>query len=255
MDPEATTEVVSGATETPADSSADLSSSDGTQTDASTTEQQAPKTEKPDFRKLLSEDPEFNAEFQRQVSETLKKRDRAALRKQAKQADATQDATEALRVVKEVANEHDEDEAAEADWTTRAARVQPQLDRLFQQDGQGNSTNPWYEKLYQKFGGAELEKRYHADPESFAHWADDEILELRISERARKDAVALARGMATEEANRQLQGMPVPLSGGQGGSGPLTLARYEAMTFEQRQEIRTKNPRAIDEMIARAQRG
>ncbi len=56
--------------------------------------------------------------------------------------------------------------------------------------------------------------------------------------------------MATDQVNQQLRRTGAPLTGGSGSSA-LTPESYDAMTREQRDEIRRKNPKAIDEMVAR----
>src|ERR1041385_6277569 len=93
------TEVVSGATET-ATSSSSESSSASTQTanesawtsETTSTAETTQQQEKRDWRKLQREDTELNAYIQSQIAKDRQRRERAALRAEAKRAHETQDA-------------------------------------------------------------------------------------------------------------------------------------------------------------------
>jgi hypothetical protein len=237
------------------------------QTEPSTTESETGGTEQPpeqatvqeriDWRKKQREDAELNAHVQSEIARARTRWQRQQLRATAQHAAQNEDADTAMAVARHVAQEQDEPEEGEVrsvDWARAADRVQPQLERMLQLDSEGRATNPYYVQLHQKVGRAEMDKKYAEDPVQFVNWVDDQIMEMRVDEKLKKVAPALAGAMAQDDAHARLRGMPQPLGGSNSANGSLTLEMYEGMTFEQRQKLRQTNPRAIDDMIARAQR-
>lgn len=249
MPEEQAAQAVSDATES-ADTESDDSSSDDTQAAA---EQ---KQERLSLRRLLREDPDINAEFQRELNRALRRRDRAQTRTTAAEVAAAGDKDAALRVVQQVANQTDDDDDDDAGsqspaWLAKQARVAPFLERLLRVDEQGNSHNPYYVQLYKADGGTEIDRRYNEDPEKFYDWLDDKIADMRAEEKLRKNAPSLVDAVATDKANQQLRRAPNALSGGAGAGSGLTVEQYERMSFEDRQELRKKNPALIDQMVSR----
>ncbi len=249
-------ETMGEATETPSQSTE--SSSVDTQADGTeqAPEQQTPQ-ERIDWRRKQREDAELNAHVQSEISKARTRWQRQQLRAAAQNAAQNQDADTALQIARHVAQEQDEPEDGEVqdvNWARAADKVQPQLERLLQLDGDGRATNPYYVRLHQQLGRAAMDKRYADDPVGFVSWVDDQIMEMRVDEKLKKVAPALAGAMAQDEAHSRLRGMPTPIGGSNSANGSLTLQQYEGMTFEQRQKLRKENPRAIDDMIARAAR-
>jgi len=249
--------VVTDTTEDP--SPADPSSVE-TQTEGSEQppENQTPQ-EKIDWRRKQREDAELNAHVQSEIARARTRWQRQQLREHAKAATAANDPNYSRYVAQQVAAEQDEPDEGDAaphdaDWARAADRVQPQLERLLQLDGEGRATNPYYVALHQRLGRAAMDKRYAEDPVGFVSWVDDQIMEMRVDEKVKKVAPSLAGAMAQDEAHSRLRGMPTPIGGSASANGALTLERYEGMTFDERQKLRKENPRAIDEMIARAAR-
>ena len=264
---ETPSDVVSGATEAPVSqepSSPDTQTS-GQQpdtevsSDAPATEQKAPTTqEKKDYRQLLRDDPDFNAFHQSELKKALNRIERQRLRATAKSATDNEDADAALHVARQIAaeqDEPDEGEAQSAAWMTAANRVQPQLERLLQLDKDGRATNPYYVRLHQQIGRAEMDKKYAEDPVAFVGWVDDQIMEMRVDEKLKKVAPALARGMASDEVHKQLRGMGTPLTGGANGAGALTPDRYYSdPDLRKKLQSTAEGRKQIDDMMARAAR-
>jgi hypothetical protein len=242
-------DAVSGATETPVEETEQSSSTD---TQASE-EQEAPAV-KADYRKLHREDPDLNAYIQSELAKARNKWERQQVRTRAAQIVEAGDKDAALDVTRYVANEQDEDEQVDTAWADKAERVQPQLDHLLRLNAQGQATNEWYIRVHQKYGKAEMDKRYAADPLEFLNWVDDEIQDMRVEAKLKKVAPSLAEAMATDQVNRQLAKAGAPLTGGAGSGTGLSPEQWEAMTWQQRQEIRQKNPKQIDDMVARYSR-
>jgi len=261
---ETPSEVVSGATEAP--SSEEPSSAD-TQAGANQTDPSQPATppenqsaqERIDWRRKQREDAELNAHVQSEIAKARTRWQRQQLRATAQHAAQNEDADSALHVARQIAQEQDEPEEGEvrdADWAKAAERVQPQLERLLQIDKDGRATNPYYVKLHQQVGREAMDKKYAEDPAAFVGWVDDQIMEMRVDEKLKKVAPALARGMATDEVHKQLRGMGTPLTGGAAGGGALTLEKYSADPALRRKLQSTPEGRAqIDAMMARASSG
>jgi len=224
-----------------------------------TTQPTEPPKETPDWRKRQREDAELNAHIQSEIAKARTRWQRQQLRATAQHAAQNEDADSALHVARQIAQEQDEPEEGEvrsADWARAADRVQPQLERLLQINKDGQATNPYYVRLHQQVGRAEMDKKYAEDPAGFVNWVDDQIMEMRVDEKLKKVAPALARGMATDEVHKQLRGMGTPLTGGAAGGGALTLEKYSADPALRRKLQSTPEGRAqIDAMMSRASSG
>jgi hypothetical protein len=250
--------VVSGDIETPSQTEPSPTETE-TEGDEQQPESQTPQ-EKIDWRRKQREDVELNAHVQSEIARARTRWQRQQLREHAKAATEANDPNYSRYVAQQVAAEQDESDEGDgsqphdADWAKTADRVQPQLERMLQLDSDGRATNPYYVALHQRVGRAAMDKRYAEDPIGFVNWVDEQILEMRVDEKVKKVAPSLAGAMAQDEAHARLRGQPVPIGGSASANGALTLERYEGMTFEERQKLRKENPRAIDDMIARAAR-
>ncbi len=243
-------EVVSTDTET----SQDESSTSDTQTGSDQSQPQR----NTDWRRTQREDPDLNNHIQSEIAKARTRWQRQQLREQAKAAAESPDPNHARYVAAQVAQEQDEPDEAEAhdaNWAQAADRVQPQLEHLLQVDKDGRAHNPYYVALHQREGRAAMDKRYASDPVGFVAWVEDQILDMRVNEKVNKVSPGLAAAQSQDAAHARLRNQAVPIGGSAGGGGALTVDRYHNMTFEERQALRKSNPRAIDDMIARASRG
>lgn len=254
--PDPATDVVNDAPEAPSEPS-----SDGTETAVTAetaTETQPTLQERIDWRAKQREDAELNAHVQSEIAKARTRWQRQQLREHAKAATEANDPNYSRYVAQQVAAEQDEpsdeSEPHDVNWSQAADRVQPQLERLLQLDGQGQATNPYYVALHKREGRAAMDKRYAEDPVGFVNWVDDEIMEMRVDAKVRKVTPSVAGAMAQDEAHTRLRNQTAPLGGSNSANGAITLDQYNDMTFTERQELRKKNPRAIDDMIARAAR-
>jgi len=101
-----------------------------------------------------------------------------------------------------------------------------------------------------------LKEKYAEDPVAFVGWVDDQIMEMRVDEKLKKVAPALARGMASDEVHKQLRGMGTPLTGGANGGGALTPDRYYSdPDLRKKLQSTAEGRKQIDDMMARAARG
>ncbi len=243
--------VVSDTTEAPSQEPSSV------ETETEGTEQQTAQ-EKIDWRRKQREDTDLNAHVQSEIARARTRWQRQQLREHAKAAAAADDPNYSRYVAQQVAAEQDEPDedspAHDADWAKAADRAQPQLERMLQLDADGRATNPYYVALHNKVGRKEMDAKYAEDPIGFVNWVDDQIMEMRVDEKVKKVAPSLAGAMAQDEAHSRLRGMQTPIGGSGTSGGPLTVERYSEMTYAERQKLRKDNPRAIDEMIARAQR-
>lgn len=256
-----TDDVVSGATETTLEREP---SSDDTQTEGEQPQEQeqaAPK-EPVNWRQRQKEDAELNAHVQKEIARARTRWQRQQLRNSARAVAEANDPEAALGLAQHFANQEDDDDDEDGtpgEYTNDPRKIalieqaQPHIERLLRLEN-GRATNPYYIALYQRVGGAEMDRRYAANPVEFANWVDDEIMDMRVSERVNKVGPSLAAAKATDDAHQRLRGMQTPLGGGTTGGTVLTLEAYDRMTPAERRELGRKNPRAIDEMIARASR-
>lgn len=249
---------VSDAQET---STEEESSSTDTQATEQEAEPQTTEQERTDWRRKQREDSELNAHVQSEIARARTRWQRQQLRAAAAAAVTSEDPQHARYVAQQVASEPDEpddgDDSNPNGWTPeqidRAARIQPQLEDILELNSEGRSTNPYYVALHQQIGEKGMNERYAKDPVAFVRWVRKETMRMEVADEVKKVAPAYARGQASDDSNTRLRETRVPLAGS-GGGGSLTLESYERMGFAERQKLRKENPRAIDEMIARAAR-
>lgn len=254
--------VVSSGTESTTPEVAAASTTD-TQASESTAESSTPTSETPaekqeriDWRQKQREDPDLNAYIQSQLARDRQKRERQALKSTAKQAVETENVDTALEIARRIAAEPDElDEDSQRDqrWVTKANNIKPHLDRMLRMDATGQVTNPYYIKLHQATGKAEMDRRYDADPEAFYDWAEDQIQEMKLDERVKKVAPGMAKAMAADATHAALQGVQSPLTGGTGGSGSVSIDQYNSdAALRARLRSTPDGIKQINEMMRRA---
>lgn len=260
--------VVSGSTETAATESAASSTTDTQTAETPTTVESstptAPPTdatpqEKRDWRKEQRENADLNAYIQSEIAKARARDERRALKSTAKTAVETENVDVALDIARRIAaepDEVDEDQQRSTAWQAKADKIAPHLERLLKLDATGQATNPYYVKLHQSVGKAEMDRRYDEDPEAFFDWADDQIQDMKLDEKLKKVAPSMARAIASDQTAEALKGMPTPLTGGTGGSGAVTVAQYNSdPALRAKLRSTPEGRKQIDEMMARASRG
>lgn len=219
--------VVSSGTETSA--VADTSSTTSTQTEdttvastESTTEQTA--QERKDYRRLQKEDADLNSHVQKEIARARARWEKQQLKATAKTAVDQGDTVTALSLAQRIASEPDEVDEDDStghsvQWQQKANKVQPHLERLLRIDDNGQATNPYYVKLFEKVGQKDLDARYAKDPGGFVDWLDDQLTDLRVDDMLRKKAPSLYEAGKLDGQNSALAGAPKPLNGTAAGGG------------------------------------
>lgn len=182
------------------------------------------------FKQLLAEDPELNAEYQRELARTVNKRLAKQQRQSvAQEADAilqSEDAIAALDTLKKVRPllepaEDDEDESSlptyqRKDWREKESRVQKALneDRFWQKPERATIASLVLAEKRQ-----EADKLWAQDPEQYHDWLQEQVLERIVGDRTRKQVPVLAEALATERVAVQMQHVPtLPTGGPPGGA-------------------------------------
>ena len=198
------------------------SAQDGSSATTPAAETPAQKTaaQRKRLKELLAEDPDLNADYQRELSKDVEKRlKRANRRSLAKEAEiAAEDpdvAMEFSKKVKPLLDAEDEDDDTpvyqRAEWRAKHEASQPLLQVLTT----GENAD-LYAEVYAKHGRADMDKRFLADPEAFTNFLISEYIEQKAAQRAKKSVPAVAEAMATEKTAAAMQGLPTPLSGSAG---------------------------------------
>lgn len=254
MPTEPAAEVMSGATEQEilSESLAEVTTEEqASGTDAtpeSTPEQPA---EQIDWRARLKEDPAF-AEFVNAQAQSISAKLQARAERAQRRADAQEVVTatdgvelydpivaKAVSLARHVASEPDETD------DTLPAYLQPDFAENDQQARR--SLDATYTKFSEEAKALhaehakEWDSRYTKDPIAFAQWVEEETLNARIENRAKKMALSLAPAIAESESNQRLRTLATPLVGGTGaGTDDATfLADYAAGRSQDHARSRT----------------
>lgn len=186
--------------------------------------QEEPKPQRKSLKELLAEDPELNAEYQRERDREIKKRlDRDAKKRMREEAQAAKgDPDRALDFVEKFQAMPDapEDEA-ELSPDERGWRTQQLLTTNVEGGLGWLRAEPEYSFLYEHHKG-ELDKQItKLSSVDFARWVLKEGREREINaladQRANGKAKPLAEAMSTDQTARALRDVPRALNGNAGG--------------------------------------
>lgn len=215
------------------------------------TEQAGDQPQPTDWRARIKEDPELAKVIQEEANRIFQKsRDRerrAQAKKLAQEVDTAPDtetrAAKAAELAKIVATEEDPEERDNAEFLTKARTAETAIARLRNTDE--------YADVWNKHGKAEMDRRWHQDPEAFADWIWEQVTDLRAERRARGKADTLSEAKATDIVNQRLRNLPTPMTGATGPNvNGMTLDRLLSLPHAERAKWKTEHKGEYDELVA-----
>lgn len=214
-------------------------------------EQAADQPQPVDWRARYADDADL-AKFVQEEANRLyqKNRDRerrAELKRMAQEAASAPDeetrAARAREVANRVAAEDDPEDVSNRAFTQKARTAETAIARLRNTDE--------YSAIWKQHGKAEMDRRWHADPEEFADWVWEQVTDLRAEKRAKAKAGPMTEAAAQDLANQRLRNLPTPMTGGAGPSvGGMSEERLLSLSHAERSKWKREHKSEYDELVA-----